>query len=263
MIERKESIRRAFARAAATYDQAALVQQAVVRQLVEFLPPKSVSRILEIGCGTGNLTARLSHHSPQAEMVALDFCEEMIAAAKQKVPSTQIRWEVADGEWFVPANAHFDLITSSGAFQWFDDLPAALGRYANWLNPRGWLLFAIFGPQTFCELQTVWQRVRSEDTPLPAASFFPEVRLQACLQQHFGQVDIQPREYQFQHATFLELLRHLRATGTNGANRPPMTRGTIQALEGEYLAEYGEIRTTYEVFFCQARLIDSPKSPSE
>src|SRR3546814_14322438 len=49
---------------------------------------------------------------------------------------------IFEGEWF-------DLILSSLAFQWFDDLGGAVGRLAGLLRPGGSLIFSTLGRGSF------------------------------------------------------------------------------------------------------------------
>ena len=60
--------------------------------LVELLAPKAGERILDLGCGTGALTAEIAARG--AEVLGLDRSEEMIGQARKKFPA--LRFEVMD-----------------------------------------------------------------------------------------------------------------------------------------------------------------------
>jgi trans-aconitate methyltransferase len=60
--------------------------------LVELLAPKPGERILDLGCGTGALTAEIATRG--AEVMGVDRSEEMIAQARKKFPALQ--FEVLD-----------------------------------------------------------------------------------------------------------------------------------------------------------------------
>jgi SAM-dependent methyltransferase len=60
--------------------------------LVELLAPKAGERILDLGCGTGALTAEIAARG--AEVVGVDRSEEMIARARKKF--TALRFEMMD-----------------------------------------------------------------------------------------------------------------------------------------------------------------------
>lgn len=52
--------------------------------IVRLIPPK-VEQIVELGCGTGELSLKLLHHYPKAKLIALDYSPRMIAFAKNKI----------------------------------------------------------------------------------------------------------------------------------------------------------------------------------
>src|SRR5947208_9271256 len=60
--------------------------------LVELLAPKGGERVLDLGCGTGALTAEIAARG--AEVLGVDRSEEMIAQARKKFP--ELRFEVMD-----------------------------------------------------------------------------------------------------------------------------------------------------------------------
>lgn len=62
--------------------------------LVELLAPKPGERILDLGCGTGALTAEIAARG--AEVMGVDRSEEMIAQARKKFPALQ--FEVLDAK---------------------------------------------------------------------------------------------------------------------------------------------------------------------
>ena len=58
--------------------------------------PPSAS-VVDLGCGTGNLTlALLEHLDSQGRIVAVDLSPIMIDVAKRKVSDDRVRWAVAD-----------------------------------------------------------------------------------------------------------------------------------------------------------------------
>src|SRR5205807_8916159 len=60
--------------------------------LVELLAPKAGERVLDLGCGTGALTAEIAARG--VEVLGVDRSEEMIAQARKKFP--ELRFEVMD-----------------------------------------------------------------------------------------------------------------------------------------------------------------------
>jgi len=138
-----------FGAQAAVYDEVAHVQADVARRLAARLGG-SPARILEIGCGTGLLSAHLTAKFPAAKLVLTDVAPEMLLQARGKF-GTGPAYCVMDGQHPDASLGAFDLIVSSLAFQWFDDLPGALVRLAAMLAPGGVLAFATLGAESFAE----------------------------------------------------------------------------------------------------------------
>jgi len=140
---------------ARVYDSAAFVQAEVARRLAERLSgnPK---KILEIGCGTGLLSEHLAARFPNAELVLTDISPKMLAQAQARL-GQGATYRLMDGQWPEPPEK-FDLIASSLAFQWFDDLPGALARLGGLLAPGGMLAFATLGANSF----TQWRQAHEE-----------------------------------------------------------------------------------------------------
>jgi len=92
-------------------------------------------RVVDLGCGTGELTARLAQHLPGSQVLGIDSSPEMLAQAEaQAVPGLRFalrRIEDLDGEW--------DLIFSHAALQWVEDHPRLLPRLVAHLRPGGQL----------------------------------------------------------------------------------------------------------------------------
>ncbi|WP_375196892.1 methyltransferase [Sphingobium sp.] len=148
---RKQRISDAFGAAAGHYDDHAGPQRlaaALVADLAQRQKPDGVKRILEIGCGTGFLTRDIQARWPGAELVVTDLSPDMLARTAKGglVAGTFLTMDgeapIFEGEWF-------DLILSSLAFQWFDDLEGAIARLAALLRPGGSLIFSTMGQGSF------------------------------------------------------------------------------------------------------------------
>lgn len=84
--------------------------------------PDTAAHLLELGCGTGELTLRLLAHCPDATLVAMDYSPRMLAAAKTKVQAAgygdRVQWVEADfGDWALAKvggwEAPYDAVVSS------------------------------------------------------------------------------------------------------------------------------------------------------
>lgn len=109
-----------FGAMADSYDD--FIRRAVPRyeemsaRLVDYLPP-SATRVLELGCGTGNLSLRLAARYPDAHLTLVDASAEMIATTRERLaarfPAARVDFITGFFEHLELPPASFDLITSS------------------------------------------------------------------------------------------------------------------------------------------------------
>jgi trans-aconitate methyltransferase len=110
--------------------------------VVELLAPLAGERIVDLGCGTGGLTAQIA--AAGAEVVGIDASEAMISRARELYP--QLRFEVARGEDFT-VEAPVDAVFSNAALHWMsppEDVAASVlralepgGRFVAEMGGRG------------------------------------------------------------------------------------------------------------------------------
>ena len=81
--------------------------------LVELLDPRPGERVLDAGCGTGQLTARIAESG--AEVVGVDNSLEMIDTAGRNYP--RLRFETVDVR-DMPYRAEFDAVFSNAVLHW-------------------------------------------------------------------------------------------------------------------------------------------------
>ncbi|QLG49030.1 class I SAM-dependent methyltransferase [Natrinema halophilum] len=100
--------------------------------VVALLEPERGERILDLGCGTGHLTARISDSG--ATPVGLDASEEMISKARDTYPDCEfVREDARDFSFEEP----FDAVFSNAALHWIPEQDAVLESVADALAPGG------------------------------------------------------------------------------------------------------------------------------
>ncbi|HVS36404.1 MAG TPA: methyltransferase domain-containing protein [Gemmataceae bacterium] len=100
--------------------------------LVELLDPKPGERILDLGCGTGHLTARIA--AAGAIVVGLDHSAEMLEQARSAYP--QLQFIQADARDFTFAEP-FDAVFSNAVLHWVRPPEAVIRRVRDALRPGG------------------------------------------------------------------------------------------------------------------------------
>jgi ubiquinone/menaquinone biosynthesis C-methylase UbiE len=113
------------------------VQDAVVTALRVTAP----GRVIDVGCGTGLLTARLVHELPAATVVGCDFSHGMLVQARARAEA--VAWVQGDAQRLPFRDASADAIVSTEAFHWFPDQRRALDEFFRVLVPGGRLLVAL------------------------------------------------------------------------------------------------------------------------
>jgi trans-aconitate methyltransferase len=119
----------------ATYEDAQAFVMAYGRDLLDLLAPQSGERILDLGCGTGHVTAEIADAVGAAgEVVGIDASPAMVQRAREA--HTRIDVRHADATDFT-VDEPFDAVYSNAALHWIADQDAALDRIAEALGPGG------------------------------------------------------------------------------------------------------------------------------
>jgi len=92
--------------------------------------------VLEIGCGTGQLTERLA--SLGVRLTAIDIGPALIDIARRRLAAADVSFQVTSFEDLEADDASFDLVISSAAFHWIDP-EVRFSKSARLLRPGGWL----------------------------------------------------------------------------------------------------------------------------
>ncbi|NMM93501.1 class I SAM-dependent methyltransferase [Bifidobacterium oedipodis] len=104
-------------------------------QSLETLIPSSTQSILDLGCGTGTLTADLARHFPY--VIGVDSSPQMIDRATAEHPD--IKFQLADAT-ALPFTHEFDVVFSNAVFHWIVDHDALLHSVNQALRPGGMLV---------------------------------------------------------------------------------------------------------------------------
>ncbi len=107
--------------------------------LLEFIPKNDEQTILDLGCGTGTLTAQLADLC--SKVVGVDSSQNMIDKAKKQFGN--IEFLVCDA-LTLPFEEEFDVVFSNAVFHWINDHNTLLKNIHKALKPQG-LLVCEFG----------------------------------------------------------------------------------------------------------------------
>lgn len=267
-LDRKR-VRKAFDRAADTYDEAAVLQKEVCSRLLEKLDVVKLKPewILDAGSGTGEAIKPLQKRYKKADVALLDLSERMLEkAAKNTGFFKKVYAVCGDLESNPFGDKQFDLVFSSLALQWCNDIGAALAELKRVIKPGGLLMFATFGPDTLKELRASWKKV---DQGAHVNAFIDMHDIgDALMQIGFAEPVMEAEVITVNYNSVDLLMQDLRNIGANvtssGQNSGMLTPNKLDSLR----VAYDEFRVdnilpaSYEIIYGHAWVVESDQ-PSE
>ena len=112
------------------------------RKLIGRLDGLAPSRVVDLGCGTAQLTEDLVRRFPDAQVTGLDLSAEMLAAARTRMGQSTPPLVRANVYALPLAGGSVDLMTSSISYHWYKEPRRALGGIARVLSPSGRFVLA-------------------------------------------------------------------------------------------------------------------------
>lgn len=244
----KTLARRAFDRAAGTYDASAALQNEVGGRLVERLDFVRLQprRILDLGAGTGVFTRVLGGRYRKADVTALDIAPAML----QQVRARCGWWRrpqcvCGDAEALPFVDAGFDFIFSNLMLQWCTDLLATLRELRRVLAPGGLLMFTTLGPDTLGELRASWRAVDGYTHVNPFIDMHDVG--DALLQTDWAEPVMDTERLTLTYRDLATLMFDLKHLGAHN-----VTRGRARGLTGK--RRFQAFTTAYEAFRCDGVL---------
>lgn len=261
-IDRRQ-VRRSFARAAASYDGADVLQTEVRDRLLERLQwiQLQPGRVLDLGTGTGKALPALAARFPEAEIVGLDLTPAMLQVADRRPRGSAGNagpvLVCADAARLPFPDQSVDLVFSSLAIHWSPVLDDVLAEVRRVLRHPGLFTFTTPGPESYRELRRAWRAVDEAPHVLP----FPEMRAlgDGLVRAGLAEAVLDTESLTLQYREFSQLIADLRATGTTNASagrRQGLTgRQAWARLTAAYEQQRGAeglLPATIEVVFGQA-----------
>jgi len=119
----------------AQYERFRAEREQPFHDLVALITRRPAGRVVDLGCGTGQLTAGLHRELAADETVGVDSSEAMLERCRE-IDVAGVRFERGDISAWEP-DAPFDVVFSNAALQWVPDHPALLVRLRSMLADRG------------------------------------------------------------------------------------------------------------------------------
>lgn len=152
--------------------------------VVGLLSPQPGERILDLGCGPGQLTDKIAQNG--AEVVGLDASPDMIGQARQNFPALKFVLSDAAAMEF---DGEFDAVFSNAALHWMVDASAVVKAVARALRPGGRFVAEMGGKGNIRNIQLAIESVCARyygDALPPPRSYFPSVGEYSSLLESHG-----------------------------------------------------------------------------
>jgi ubiquinone/menaquinone biosynthesis C-methylase UbiE len=137
-----------FDRRASSYEDSTLqqylfvpVQQTALRLALQLLP--QARRVLDVGCGTGQLLRRARPCYPNAELAGVDLAGQMVATARAITPTKlAVRYVHGRAECLPFTDDVFDLVFTTLSLRHWTNPAAGIAEIGRVLTPGGLLVLA-------------------------------------------------------------------------------------------------------------------------
>lgn len=211
LLPGKEKIGARFEKSHVTYDSQATAQNHIAGELMKattnLIGEKKLSRVAEIGAGTGFFTKLFCQHFSPAEMDIVDL---------YPLPpfnfSTKENYYVADGEEWIGQKIKgeagtYDAVVASSAIQWFSNPERFIRNVSKLLKPDGFVAFSTFLPGNLAELRSI------NPYGLP---YRRQEELEKMVKKKFHSIFFSTEKIQLEFNNGRDLLRHIKHTGVGG-----------------------------------------------
>src|SRR5437016_13979242 len=91
------------------------------KDMTDRLETGNITAILEIACGTGQVTRLLRTKFPEAKITATDLNRGMLETAKKKIIDDKIEWRIADAQELPFNDNEFDAVLCQFGVMFFPD----------------------------------------------------------------------------------------------------------------------------------------------
>ena len=203
--------------------------------------------MLEIGCGTGFLTRELMQRFPEADFSVTDISPAMLDFCKANMPPVKsANFAVCDITSECPEGT-FDLITSSLAFQWVENMQELMKKLKGLLKPGGSLIFSTLTEGTFANIATIFKN-HNIIFPMPKLLTLLELKeVASCFRELSVREEILTESYD----SIKDFLDHIHHVGAGNATGEHLS---VSDIRGIMRAEKNtKITVEYIVAFMECR----------
>ncbi len=228
----KSLVKKRFKKSLKTYDENAIVQKKMAKELINLLPKKEYNKIFEIGCATGILTKEIGNKLIFSELYLNDIVEE----SKKYVQEIYKECNFIAGDIEnIDLNKKYNLIISNACLQWCPNIEETLSKLINALDDGGILAISIFGEDNLKEIKSIFN-IGNEISSISSMENFLNTQKIIAKKEDKIKIDFE---------TPMEVLKHLKYTGTNAIKEIKLTKTKLKDFEQKYKENYTQNNKVY------------------
>jgi len=240
-----------FSRTPQYYHNQAECQSYVSSVLADFIE-KGVSepkRILEIGAGTGFLTEKIFSSFPDAKFDITDLSLKMVEYTSSQTESLRKELKI-DANFFqqdvtqISLDNKYDLIVSSLAFQWLDELSNVVKNLKQLLTSNGQIIFSTLTKDTFSSAKKIFDSVDvvfPEPKLLTSQNIYNILHTTTSFNNDLDDIQALSKTAEFadtiyeeifveNYDSMLDFLRHIQGTGAGNASGSPISHRDLKRV---------------------------------
>ncbi len=250
----KSRVSESFSRAARFYNDSAHIQKMVAKETAVIASSYAANAInpsiLDCGCGTGFIFNEMGHSFPNIYQCDISFAMCEIASLKNRLTIN------SDIEMLPFKDDSFDIIVSSLALQWCEDINIFLSEAARVLKKNGKIIISVTGENNFPELSSINELKIKQNLPLEDYNH-PQFKMLKSDTKHIIQ----------QFSNLHQLLKSIQKTGASmragGQEIKHIGKHKLSEIEKLYASKYSNLSAaeknlplTWEIYYIVLQSID-------
>ncbi len=226
----KNLVKFRFKKSIQTYDDSAVIQKEMAHTLIDKILSNcgnSFDKVFEFGAGTGFLSKNILQKIKFKEYYANDIIEESEFCIKNII--NNVNFLAGDIEK-IELNKKFNLIVANAVMQWITNTDELLLKIHNNLEDDGYFAFTSFGEQNFKEIK---------ETTGVSLSYLKSETLKEKCEHNFEVIYFEENIQTLCFNTPLDVLKHIKYSGTNGIKTLNWTTSKLKHFESYYRECFG------------------------
>lgn len=147
---------------------------ALTPHLLAAIAQEPGARVIDVGCGAGELSIAVASARPDAQVTGVDISGELVAAASSRAAGlANLSFRVADASSWEADGAAPDLYVSRHGVMFFTDPPAAFAHLSASAAPAARMVFSCFRPAAENPWAMDIARLLPPGKPVPPVEFPP------------------------------------------------------------------------------------------